>query len=67
MDDRLYAHIPVAVLSLLTTCTVILNDDGLLRTSTSCPNPQSSSNSLKDVSLKDTVTSTYIKIGSLYS
>jgi len=56
MDDRLYAHIPVAVLSSLTTCMVILNDDGLLRTSTSCPNPQSSSN-LYAVSLKDTVTS----------
>ena len=30
---------PVAVMSLLLTCTVILVDDGLLRTSTGCAGP----------------------------
>jgi len=34
---------PVAVLSLLLTCTVISVDDGLLRTSTGCAGPLSSS------------------------
>ena len=34
---------PVAVMSLLLTCTVILVDDGLLRTSTGCVGPSSSS------------------------
>ena len=34
---------PVAVMSLLVTCTVILVDDGLLRTSTGCAGPSSSS------------------------
>ena len=34
---------PVAVMSLLLTCTVILVDDGLLRTSTGCAGPASSS------------------------
>ena len=34
---------PVAVMSLLLTCTVISVDDGLLRTSTGCAGPSSSS------------------------
>ena len=33
---------PVAVMSLVSTCTVILVDDGLLRTSTGCAGPSSS-------------------------
>ena len=36
-------HLPVAVMSLLSTCTVISVDDGLLRTSTGCAGPSSSS------------------------
>ena len=34
---------PVAVMSLLLTCTIILVDDGLLRTSTGCAGPLFSS------------------------
>ena len=36
------AYSPVAVMSLLLTCTVISVDDGLLRTSTGCTGPSSS-------------------------
>ena len=36
-------YLPVAVMLLLLTCTVISVDDGLLRTSTGCADPSSSS------------------------
>ena len=46
--------LPVAVLLLSVTCTVISNDDGLLRTSTGCTGPSPSLTLYADL-LKDTV------------
>ena len=55
---------PVAVMSLLLTCTVISVDDGLLRTNTGCAGPSSSSTLYVDW-LK--LTETSIKVHDLYS
>ena len=56
-------HLLVAVFSVSLTCTVILVDDGLLRTSTGCAGPSSSS-TLNVVCSNVTVTATefHIKI-----
>ena len=52
-------HLPVAVTSVFITCTVKSVDDGLVRTSSTCTAPSSSSTAYIGF-MKDTITSTYM-------